>query len=168
MLCWEVKYNFWSSKPSGVWPWHWTLQALHKQSHFCDRSPLTPNIISCDLRWWQKDWLEPAHNILMDSSTEWALTPGKEKKNKPKHLEQCETHVFIGFLSVSCHIAFRHTQKEVTLITQLFEKTAKWQLENTQLAPGTPDYGHPEQSLRTSLDLVLTNTQVCAFYLFLL
>lgn len=75
MLSWEMKYSFWPSKKSGVQLWHWTLQALHKQSYFCVRSPLAPNIIPCDLHWWQKYWLEPA-----DTTIPPALTPGKQSK----------------------------------------------------------------------------------------
>lgn len=98
--------------------------------------------------------------------------PRKARKNKqtshpkPSILNSVKPISLLAFCQqvVTSHSAT--CEKELLLITQLFEKTAQWQLGNTQLAPGTPGYGHWEQLLRTSLHLVLTNTQVCAFYVF--
>lgn len=93
------------------------------------------------------DWSQQHTN---GSSYKTNLHSRKGKQSKAKHFQQHKT-LFVCFLSVSYHISSRHTHG-ASNSCKLFEKPS-----NAGLALRTPDYGHQQQLLRTSLlDFALT------------
>lgn len=139
------RWSTWHSKPSRVWLWTSQARPGAETLLWQITSPSKHYFL-----WFMLMTDAPirASNIRMDPPTKLTLTSGKQ--SKAKYFQQCETSLFVHFLSVSHHISFRHTNG-ASNSCKLCEKPI-----NAEVALGSPDCGHQQQLLRTSLDFVLT------------